>query len=200
MTRTFLFDFGNVLYRFDPDALIAAYAGSADDRAMLASAIWPDWPALDGGELDYGEAKRRALRALPGRLHAAAEEFYATWHLRMGPVAGMKALLCRLREQGSRLLLLSNAPARLAEVTGDLSLLDGFEGCLFSGCVHLTKPDPAIFRLAIERFDLTPRETLFIDDLAPNLEGARQAGLQTHPFTTAAALEAYIFGGEERVK
>jgi len=48
---------------------------------------------------------------------------------------------------------------------------------------------PAIYRLACERFGLTPAETLFVDDSARNIEGARAAGFDVHHFTDPAALK-----------
>ena len=43
----------------------------------------------------------------------------------------------------------------------------------------MIKPDPAIYQVLIDRFELVPEETLFIDDNAANIETARQMGFQT---------------------
>ena len=52
------------------------------------------------------------------------------------------------------------------------------------------KPDPAIYRLAIERFGIDPAGALFIDDVAKNIEGAESVGIAGHRFVDAATLEA----------
>ena len=40
------------------------------------------------------------------------------------------------------------------------------------------KPDPAIFRILLERYGLQPSETLFIDDRAANVDAARGCGIE----------------------
>jgi len=51
----------------------------------------------------------------------------------------------------------------------DLMVYDGEEG--------VSKPDQRIYRLTLERLDLEPYETMFIDDKAQNVEAARQLGM-----------------------
>jgi len=43
----------------------------------------------------------------------------------------------------------------------------------------LMKPDAAIYELAISRFNLTPQETVFIDDKLENIEAAKKLNLKT---------------------
>ena len=54
--------------------------------------------------------------------------------------------------------------------------------------VGLFKPDPAIYRLAVERLGTAPAETLFVDDLQANVDGARAVGLQGLLFSGEPAL------------
>jgi glucose-1-phosphatase len=44
----------------------------------------------------------------------------------------------------------------------------------------IAKPDPAIYRVATERFGVSPGEVLFFDDLPDNIEAARNTGWQAH--------------------
>lgn len=72
-----------------------------------------------------------------------------------------------------------------------------FDGILRSYEAGVMKPDPAIFRLAAERFGIHPDETLFIDDSRSNLDAAEALGFHTllaAPGTEFAdALKAYDF-------
>jgi HAD superfamily hydrolase (TIGR01509 family) len=56
--------------------------------------------------------------------------------------------------------------------------------------VKLIKPEPEIYRLAIERFGIEPSQTVFIDDLAANVTMARAQGWHAIQFITAAQVEA----------
>ena len=76
----------------------------------------------------------------------------------------------------------------------------GFEGWMddivISAEVGLVKPDAAIYQLALERLKLTPEQAVFVDDLAENIEAARQAGLHAVQHTgnraTLSALSALL--------
>lgn len=61
-----------------------------------------------------------------------------------------------------------------------------------SGEVKLLKPDPAIFRLSLERFGLEPRNVLFVDDRLINIEAAAAMGMHVHLFTGAGNLRATL--------
>jgi epoxide hydrolase-like predicted phosphatase len=51
-----------------------------------------------------------------------------------------------------------------------------FDELIISAEVKLVKPDPRIFRLAVERLSVQSGETVFIDDIAGNIEAARKEG------------------------
>jgi HAD superfamily hydrolase (TIGR01509 family) len=78
------------------------------------------------------------------------------------------------RRAGIRTALLSNADSP-GEPIPWLEAL--FDVLVFSGDVGMAKPDPAIYRLAVARLDLSPGECVFVDDLAVNIRGAVSAGL-----------------------
>jgi 2-haloacid dehalogenase len=67
-----------------------------------------------------------------------------------------------------------------------------FRDIVVSGREKMLKPDPAIYYLALDRFELRPEEALFIDDREINVEGARAVGMQAHLFTTAEDLRARL--------
>jgi HAD superfamily hydrolase (TIGR01509 family) len=84
-----------------------------------------------------------------------------------------------LHEQGKRILLLTNYQSRAFRIALEcFSFLRQADGWLVSADVHMLKPDPAIFRETIRRFDLNPARTLFLDDSVPNVETALYLGFQ----------------------
>jgi putative hydrolase of the HAD superfamily len=50
------------------------------------------------------------------------------------------------------------------------------------------KPDPVVYKRLLDRLDIPPSETWFIDDKQSNVEGARLAGLQAHRFVSYEGL------------
>jgi putative hydrolase of the HAD superfamily len=63
---------------------------------------------------------------------------------------------------------------------------DACRGIVISGEVWMTKPEPEVFTHLLERFDLRAQESVFVDDLAVNIEAARRVDLHTVLFRDAA--------------
>ena len=100
------------------------------------------------------------------------------------------ALLLALRRK-YRIFLFSNTnqinydcfTRRLQDKYGFDIFIECFERAYFSQMMHTRKPSAEGFRTIIQENGLRPDETLFIDDIAANAEGARQAGLKAHHLT-----------------
>ena len=99
------------------------------------------------------------------------------------------ALLQRLKEEGHRLLALTNwAADTWDESLPRLPSLALFEGVLVSGKEGLRKPDAAIFHLLCERYGIEPQGSVFIDDNRGNVAAAAALGFDALHFTSPAAL------------
>jgi putative hydrolase of the HAD superfamily len=68
------------------------------------------------------------------------------------------------------------------------TVLAPFDRCLTSHECGVEKPDPAIYRMAMQITGLPPAMHLFIDDLVENVEGARAVGMDAVLHTDAASL------------
>ena len=67
----------------------------------------------------------------------------------------------------------------MRECEDALYFMPEMDGGLFSCDLHLVKPDPAFYRTLLEKYDLDPKRCVFIDDLAANLEPAKEMGIHT---------------------
>jgi 2-haloacid dehalogenase len=67
-----------------------------------------------------------------------------------------------------------------------------FDGTVVSGFERVAKPDPRVFELVLERFNLDPARTLFVDDSRVNVEAARRAGMQAIEFESPERLHAVL--------
>ena len=106
-----------------------------------------------------------------------------------GPVPGTVELLRELHTDGVRLLALTNWSAEtFPHALARFVFLALFEGILVSGVERVAKPDPRVFRLLVERYQLDPAATVFVDDARRNVAAAAEAGLRTLLFTGADQL------------
>ncbi|MFC8513891.1 HAD family hydrolase [Streptomyces sp. NPDC057257] len=89
-------------------------------------------------------------------------------------------LLGRLRADGARLALLSNASSYSEEILDRVGLRDRFDTVVLSYRVKLLKPDPEIYRLALAGLGLPAESVTFVGDGGDQeLSGARKAGMRT---------------------
>ncbi|WP_328996475.1 HAD family phosphatase [Kribbella sp. NBC_01245] len=105
----------------------------------------------------------------------------------------MSALVRRARAKGLRTALLSNSWGN----TYPRDSWDGmFDTIVISGEVGLRKPEPEIYQLTAERLGLELAECVFVDDMQPNVDGARKLGmtaiLHTSYDETRRELEALL--------
>lgn len=193
-TRAIIFDFGNVLdipqdweaWYAMRDALAADYGVTGEDLSALIHAS-EAWAQVKVGAISYDQYRKMISDAL-GIPHAdPVLDAYYTGREHIHP--DMLAILHELKPR-YRLALLSNAwqldmERWLREKHGLDSM---FEVVVSSAAVGLAKPDPAIYRLALERLGLSPGEALFIDDLARNTATAEAIGLPSVVFESPAKL------------
>ena len=191
MIKAIIFDFGRVISAQKPLSLFRSYEAELGrdpdtiNSIMFGSQAWQD--------------------TLLGR--KTTEEF---WHL-IGPELGLntvdevnrfrrryhadeainEAVLDLIRKLRGRykLAILSNSPPDLTRWLADWEMRDLFEVVFCSGDEGMIKPDPAAFKLTIERLGVEPGEAVFIDDTPEHVEAARKLGIQGIIFTTAAALK-----------
>jgi putative hydrolase of the HAD superfamily len=95
----------------------------------------------------------------------------------------MAAFVCSLRPR-YRTALLSNAwPEARQAVCERHGLGEIADALILSSEERLMKPDTRIYLLVAERLGVTPEEALFVDGSLPNVEGARDAGMQAMHYT-----------------
>lgn len=100
------------------------------------------------------------------------------------------ALLGSLSARGVPLYCLSNMPSGIyVSLSQRFEFWTHFDGIVISGDVKMVKPEPAIFRHLLDRYALAASDTVFVDDLAANVEAAKHLGLHGVVFENAAQCE-----------
>lgn len=179
-----VFDFGNVLGRFDEYYILNHYVDNKDDFQILSDAIFHNWPALDAGTIDYDQNAKETIAALPDHLKETARNFYTSWFQYVNPLTDTWNFIHELKEQGYSVYLLSNASTRFAEVAKKYySILNEFDGIIFSAPVKLAKPDPAIYQYLFNTYCLAPEDCFFLDDLPENIAAGQALGMDGMVFT-----------------
>jgi len=190
---TVVFDLGGVLIDWNPRHLYRKIFGAdvAGMERFLAEVCTPEWNArLDAG-YPFAEGVAELLAA-----HSDQAELIAAYRERWPEMLGNAfdetvAILREVRRAGYRTYALSNWSAETFGITRPLyPFLEEMDGILISGQVGVGKPNPAIFREFLSRFDLWPEKTIYIDDWDLNVAAASALGMTAVHFYDAAALRA----------
>jgi HAD superfamily hydrolase (TIGR01509 family) len=92
---------------------------------------------------------------------------------------GLVGAVGELRARGVPVVVVSNSEGQLQELFDNLGLGSTFDLIIDSHHVAVEKPDPAIFRIALDRFGVAARDALHLGDtFATDIVGARAAGMQ----------------------
>ena len=193
MPTSVIFDVGHVLYDWNPRIL---YERLFDDEQALDVFLDPvatkDWHFQHDAGRPFAETSAELSARHPE--HAA---MIALWGPRFseqipGPMPGMVALVDELDAADVPLFAITNfsgeffAPFRAREA----AMFDRFRDIVVSGDEKLVKPDPAIFRLALDRFGLRAEQAYFVDDNAANVAAAQALGIRSHLFRGSEPLRA----------
>jgi putative hydrolase of the HAD superfamily len=187
VVRNVIFDLGGVVVDWNPDHIVSRVQPRAELRDALKQALFghDDWRKFDRGGLSESELIER----LQLRLGASRQEVDAILDaVRDSLVEKPETvkLLRALKAQGTPLYCLSNMPASIyTHLRQRHSFWDAFSGVIISGEIQLMKPEPEVFVHLLAAFKLRAHESVFIDDLLPNIESARQVGLHAILFKDA---------------
>ena len=200
MIRAVFFDAGNTLVRMNYAAIAAELAthgvrATPDEvqraewraRVRLDEEVFARAPGAVSTESRSSAARyvRLILEAL-GVTDEAVAEAMAEWRRAYNAPAGLftvadpsaEPALELARARGLTAGVISNSNGTIRATLRTLGLLPSLDFVLDSAEVGVEKPDPRIFRLALERARVAPREAVYVGDLySVDVRGARAAGL-----------------------
>lgn len=191
---TFLFDIGRVLLDFNFEASLSRLlpAEVADPSARLERLLARK-DEFEAGGIDAETYIRWALEVLGSS--SSPQDFREAWCHIFTPNEPMWARVRQLKAQGHRLILFSNINSIHSPwIFDEFPEFALFDGAVMSFEAGFIKPNPAIYRHAIAKYELIPEETLYIDDLPANAAAGREAGFRTwqYDLNEHAAFEAWL--------
>ena len=198
MIKNVIFDFGQVLVRFDPIYMTSKYVKNKDDIKTVADVVFDRlyWDKLDKGTIEDEQVIAAAKSRLPEHLHKAAEATYYNWIYNIPEIDGMRALVRRLKEEKCvRIFVLSDISRYFAQHADEIPILSYVDGCVFSAVCGFVKPSREIFEHLCLKHGIDPCESVFIDDKPCNVAGAEMLGMKGYVFDgDAQRLERFLHG------
>jgi glucose-1-phosphatase len=200
--KNIIFDYGNVIFLLDFEKLKEGWRSLSiedPDKFFSHGVQDPIFDAFDKGLATAAEF-RQFIRKKIGNMDLTDDEIDAAWNsLLLGVDRGTHELLDELNKKYRTFLLSNINPIHYEYIMNYLKSEFGFENndhlfekTYYSHLVGIRKPDKAIFEKVLSENGLKAEETLFIDDIAANLEPAGELGIQTFMMKAPDTIQDFI--------
>jgi 2-haloacid dehalogenase len=195
MIDSVVFDLGKVLLDWDPRYYYEQHFGG-DPHGLehfVGNIVPTTWIAsMDGGKPSV-EAIAERQRESPEHARLIGLWTQGWPSMLRGEIEGTAQIIRELKARGVRLYALTNFSTETFPIAcRACPTLQAFEDIVVSGEIGLIKPDPRIYAYTQERCVLIPAQTLFIDDMAANVEAAREAGWMAVQFVSPEQLRVEL--------
>ena len=180
MIKSVIFDFGNVLIDWNPAYLFLPYFNGDEEkcRFFTDNVCNREWFT----RMDRGESMDKCVAELQSQYPEYADAvatFRDRWfEMCNGEIPGMFELIQDLKNKGVGVYGLTNWPAEtFPEARKRFKTIAGIDNYVVSSAVKLAKPEPAIYKLLLSKYNLKPEECVFIDDRKDNVDAAKALGI-----------------------
>jgi 2-haloacid dehalogenase len=178
-----IFDIGNVLTRWQPEAFYDRVIGEERRRALFAAVDLHHMNDL----IDEGALFRETIYDWADRYPDWGPEvrmWYDRWIELASPrIEGSIRLQRALRAKGVPVFALTNFGRHsFDEAVPKMDFLADFDRLYVSGRMGVIKPDPRIYAMVEADCGIAPDRLLFTDDRADNITAAARRGWRTHQF------------------
>lgn len=192
---TIIFDLGGVLIDWNPEYVFRqVFQEEAEMRYFFDHICTHDWNIQQDAGRPLAEATEWLVEKHP-EYESQIRDYYGRWEEMLGgPIEETVQILEELRaKKEHRLYALTNWSAETFPVALErYDFLHYFEGIVVSGVERLIKPDPRIYELLIQRYEVQAHQAIFIDDNFKNAAGAGAVGLHAIHFQHPAQLRSEL--------
>jgi putative hydrolase of the HAD superfamily len=184
--KNLIFDLGGVILNINPQLTLDAFSKMGMDKILGGEAKKYQVNMLHGIEKGATSPQifRNNVRDILGN-NVSDEAIDKAWTAMIINLPQERIKYLEELKKSYRIFLLSNTNEihrilfhRMFKEGHGYSFYDLFEKNYYSHEMGLRKPDPEIYRIVLKDNNLTPEETLFIDDLKENTESAESLGMQ----------------------
>jgi 2-haloacid dehalogenase len=198
MMNTIIFDLGGVLIDWNPEyVFLKEFRGDREKMNWffenICTSAWNEQQDA-GHSLEQATRERIALFPEHERL---IRMYYGEWEQMLGyELTGTVEILKKLHlSPDYTIYALTNWSGETFPVAlQKFPFLSWFEGIVVSGDEKLVKPDPAIYKLLLERYGLDATTCVFIDDRADNVQAAVDLGFKGIQFSNDRQLRRELLG------
>jgi 2-haloacid dehalogenase len=187
-----IFDLGGVLIDWNPSYVFdKLFDDEERKKHFFENICTSDWNEKQDAGRPLKEATEELVAEHPD-WKEYIEAYYGRWEEMLGgPIQGTVEIFRQLKKANRyKIYALTNWSGELFPIALErYDFLHWFDGRVVSGDEKMRKPFPEFYQLILDRFQLTPHKTLFIDDNLRNVQAAKDIGLKTIAFRSPEQLK-----------
>lgn len=187
MINTIVFDLGGVLIDWNPEyVFLKEFRGDREKMNWFFENICTsEWNEQQDAGYNLKQATLERIALFPEH-ERHIRMYYGEWEQMLGyELTGTVEILKKLHQSTDySIYALTNWSGETFPVAlQKFPFLSWFEGIVVSGDEKLVKPDPAIYKLLLDRYNLDAKTCVFIDDRADNVQAAVHLGFKGIQFS-----------------
>ena len=194
----YLFDLGGVFFDWNPKYFYKNVFSDSKEMDFFLSKICNDsWNSRQDEGRSIEDGENQIINLFP-KFKKQIKMYYKN-HKKMikGVFKNSIEILAILKKNNYKCYVLSNwSSETFMGMTEEYTFLKQFDDMIISGEHKLIKPNPLIYKLAINKFNLDPLNCVFIDDKYENIDAAKKLGFLTihliNPRTIKSEIEKFI--------
>ena len=177
--KNIVFDLGRVLIKFEPKEYIEQNVPE-EKREDFYNGIFgsTEWLMLDRGTLSYEDAKKIFKERVPRADKQIDRLFDADLFEILQPIEENVQLLPELKKKYNLYILSNFHQPAFEYIFKKYDFFRLFDGHTVSCYYYLLKPEKEIYDTLIDKFNLIPEETVFIDDTKVNIDACEKEGIR----------------------
>ena len=179
-----ILDMGNVLLEWNKDKILQSISDTKEEYLVLDKAIFQSglWERLDLGTMTREELVLKVVSMIGRTYQKKVEEVIWNWPSYIDIYTEVFPVLSELKKKGHRIFVLSNTSKVFYDLLEDQlsplkELLDGF---VLSCDIKAIKPDLAMFKGILDKYQLDPTNCVFLDDIEDNTIAAEKLGIKAY--------------------
>ena len=177
----FLFDLGGVFFDWDPRYFFKdIFTDHNELNFFLSEVCNGEWNVLQDAGRSIKDAEKEKINKFP-KYEKQIKMYYPNHRKMIKSVfsESVNALEVLIKSNFECYVLSNWSSETFKGMTEDYPFLNKFDGMIISGNDKLIKPDLAIYKLAISRFNIKTKNTVFIDDRLDNIKAAEKLQFKT---------------------
>lgn len=181
MVKNIVFDIGNVILNFDYKKILSKYTLDKNEQNFIEKNIinspeWLGYALIDTGYITKNDAIKIVQDRTNHENDKLVENFWNTYNNYAYIDNRVLELIRKLKNKEYNIYLLSNTNEQTFKIIKKSGLFEMVDGYVLSYIEHQVKPYEGIYKKLINRYNINPSESIFIDDNKENIETGNKLG------------------------